>query len=112
MGVRTLIGEADGTKRAAAMYDSVSGWMIGPIWEADDAPEQIEAFLQWMRQLGPVSAIENGTLVLDASDLPYPTRDETDARCWPDSGLKKIIAHWRKLYVDDEGWLKHEVAHG
>lgn len=98
MGVRLLIGEADGTTPAAAMYDSASGWMVGPVWEADDAPEQIEGFLDWLRKLQFMSRAE--AIGLDSGDLPDPTRgDGSDPREWPDSGLEKLVVYWRRQHA-------------
>jgi len=108
MGVRTLDGIYDGTRRAAAMVDSTSGWMVGPIWEAEDAVEQIDAFLDWLRLLQFMSRAEE--IGLESRDLPNPMRgDGGDPREWPDSGLAKLVAFWRREHVDEEGLLQETV---
>jgi hypothetical protein len=95
MGVRTLIGTYDGTTPAAVMVDSVTGSSLGVIFEGEDAPEQIEAFLDWMRRRRFI-ADEIG---LTHKQIPDPTHgDDTDPRAWPDAGLRKLIAHWRREY--------------
>jgi hypothetical protein len=99
MGVRVLVGDADGTK-AAALYDSVTGWMIGPIFEAEDAYEQAEAFLDWMRHEPYLLHAEEIELTpLDIPDPRYIRAD--DPRVWPDSGLAKLVAYWRRDHVAD-----------
>lgn len=104
MGVRLLIGEYDGTTTAAAMVDSASGWMIGPVWEADDAPEQIEGFLDWLRRLQFMSKSED--IGLDRHELPAIGHDGDDPRQWPDKGLEKLVAYWRRTFTGDDGLLK------
>ena len=111
MGVRTLVGIADGTTNAAAMYDSVTGRMIGPIFEADDAHEQIESFLNWMNSLTFMAYAD--VIGLEPSDLPdldSPAHEASDVRRWPDSGLKKLIAYWKREHVAANGWLKEVTA--
>ncbi len=94
MGVRTLGGTADGTTPAAAMYDSVTGWMLGPIFEGDDACEQIEAFLAW---LGTMPYVKRAREIGFARhETPDPRRDATDPRSWPDAGLNKLVTYWRR----------------
>lgn len=102
MGISTLVGQADGTTDAAAMYCNTTGWMIGPVWEAPDAPEQIEAFLAWLSETG-VPASLRVTLALDGPDGLY--RDGRDVRQWRDTDLEKIISHWRGENTSDDGWL-------
>lgn len=101
MGVRILAGKADATSHAAAMYDSVSGWMIGPLWEAEDAEEQIESFLAWLgRGKHAVKAVALGVAPTGAV-----ARDITDPRAWPDNALAEFIKLWRSFYVGGDGWL-------
>jgi len=110
MGVRILVGHADGTKQAAAMYDSGNGWMVGPIWEGADAYEQIESFQQWLRSLRYIEAINDGALNLEPLDLPNPgVGDGSDPRAWPDHGLKKLVDYWRSRFLDEDGWLREEA---
>lgn len=109
MGVRILAGMADGTRQAAAMYDSVTGQMFGPIFEAEDAPEQIEAFLEWLAEMRAFAAIDRGELAVEPEDLPLMTEGR-DAREWPASGLAKVVAFWRERYVDEDGLLREVEA--
>jgi hypothetical protein len=101
MGVRTLVGQADGTTDAAAMYCSTTGVMVGPIFEAPDAAEQIDSFVKWLdsgawrpiaRELGfvPLTAL-GGT--------------GDDPRCWTDDALMALVSRWRAVAVGDDGWL-------
>lgn len=94
MGVRTLVGEYDGDARAAVMVDSASGTAFGPLFEGPDAEEQVDAFLEWMRRLPFVTlAAEIG---LDPADVPHPALPAQDPRYWPESGLAKLGAFWRR----------------
>lgn len=94
MGVSTLVGTADGTTPAAAMYDNTTGQMIGPIWEGDDAEEQIDEFMEWMRLCSFVPLSE--AIGLRTMDVPGPEWDlPGDPRVWPDSGLTKLVTYWR-----------------
>jgi hypothetical protein len=106
MGVRTLVGTADGTTPAAAMYCSTSGWMIGPIWESEDAPEQIEAFLDWLRG---VEWLDNRAAIFGrevrSDDYRVGAGDGSDPRSWTDRGLELLLAFWRSRYLDDDGNL-------
>lgn len=106
MGVRTLIGEADGTTPAAAMYCSTSGWMIGPIWESEDAPDQIEAFLQWLHES---LWFEDRAAIFGDSEAYHRERvgfgAGNDPRAWTDAGLKKLLAYWRRDHVGEDGLL-------
>jgi hypothetical protein len=106
MGVRILRGEADGDGHAAIMYCSTSGWSIGPIFEADDAEEQIQSFLGWMDSLAFVEKAEE--IGLGHHDLPSPLGKPADPRSWPDSGLEKLVAYWRTIHVGDDGLLREE----
>jgi hypothetical protein len=101
MGVRVLVGKADGHTDAAAMYCSTSGWMVGPIFEAHDAPNQIEAFLEWLSAIGWTKEIR------DELGLGQPRlgSDGRDPREWQDADLEKLVNHWRRDYVGDDGWL-------
>ena len=105
MGVRTLIGEADGTTRAAAMYDSGSGWMIGPVWEAEDAEDQIEAFLTWLRSMEWYGAREAVFGRTSHRNFLLPHADGTDPRGWSDAGLSALISFWKRDHVGEDGWL-------
>lgn len=96
MGVRTLNGEADGTTPAAAMYDSVTGRMLGDIWEGESPDVEIEAFIQWLHELRPIAAVQEGKLELDTGEIPDPRDDGTDPRHWPQAGLVKLSGYWRK----------------
>lgn len=101
MGVSVLVGHADGTTDAAAMFCSTTGFMVGPIFEAPDAGEQIESFLDWLGSgAWRPFARENG---LEAITALGGSGD--DARCWKDGDLADLIAHWRATYVGDDGWL-------
>jgi hypothetical protein len=104
MGVSTLVGEADGTTHAAAMYCNTSGWMVGPIWEAPDAEDQVEAFLAWMGSGRWRSAVES--LAIRAT----PYLDSNDVRQWDDGDLGKLISYWRHNYVGEDGWLLDPYA--
>ncbi len=106
MGVRTLIGIADGTTPAAAMFDSSSGFMVGPIWESTDAEGQIEAFLSWMDSEKFVAACEE--IGLESSDLPHPALKANDIRFWPDTGIKKLVTYWRRTHLDENGLLREQ----
>lgn len=101
MGVRTLVGEADGTTPAAAMYDSQSGFMFGPIFEGEDAPDRIEGFQEWLRRLPHVRDAE--AIGLTTDDLPRLDRDGADARDWPDRGLKQLVAYYHREVWNDGG---------
>ena len=101
MGVRTLVGIADGSTEAAAMYCSTSGFMVGPIFEAHDAAEQIEAFLKWLgsgawRKFARENGMEPITTLGGTGD---------DPRCWKDGDLESLIKEWRDKFVGDDGWL-------
>lgn len=98
MGVRTLIGEYDGTTPAAAMVDSASGFMVGPLFEGSDAPDRIEGFVEWMRVYSFVKLSEE--IGLEPADVPGPVVDiPTDPRAWPDSGMAKLV-----VYYDEHVW--------
>lgn len=59
MGIRILVGVADGSKSAAALYDSVTDTMFGPLIEAacaDDATERAEAFIAYVWRVANVDA--------------------------------------------------------
>lgn len=107
MGIRTAVVIADGT-HGAAMYDSASGWMVGPLWTASDAEEQIDAFLDWMQKEQYIGLAEQ--IGLTSGDLPSPLLPSSDARNWPDAGLEKIISHWRSTHLGDDGLLLEEPA--
>lgn len=96
MGVRTLIGTADATEPAAAMYDSQSGTVFGPLFKDDEhgeAAEQIDGLLEWLRTMRHVELAEE--IGLGPSDVPG-VHDGTDARHWPESGLLKVAAYYRR----------------
>jgi hypothetical protein len=99
MGVRVLSGETGGGTRAAAMYCSTTGWMIGPLWEGEDAAEQVEQFCRWLKLKGWIGAL------LVALRGRFAFQDGTDPRHWPDCDLERLVAYWRDRYVDDGGWL-------
>lgn len=102
MGVHVLAGDADGTQHAAAMYDSVTNQMFGPLFVGADAEEQIDAFLAWMRlQPWLLHAVE---MEIGADDIPNPLRGAhtSDPRAWPASGLRKLYRYWRERFVDTE----------
>jgi hypothetical protein len=103
MGVRTLIGTADGTRHAAAMYDSTNGLMLGDLFEADDAEDQIDAFQAWLARY-PFAA-DPDAIGLEPNDAPGPSGDGSDVRHWPDSGLKKLLAYWRRHNLNEHGEL-------
>lgn len=97
MGVRTLIGTYDGTTPAAVMVDSVSGTAMGVVFEGEDAPEQIEGFLDWMRRRPYIALVDD--LGLTHKQIPDPTHDDdSDPRAWPEAGLRKLIVYWRREY--------------
>lgn len=102
MGVRTLVGIADGTTDAAAMYDSVTGVMLGPIFEGGDPAATVEAFLGWLRA-HPADARAF------AADFAPPRGDGTDARNWDDGALAAIVARWRAEHLDGDGYLKTDA---
>lgn len=102
MGVRMLVGEADGGRKAAAMYDSSSGWMVGPLFESEDADEQIDAFVQWLSEHG---AGLREKLALQDAPRGILGMDGRDPRHWLDPELERIVKHWRSLFVGDDGWL-------
>ena len=106
MGVRTLIGTADGHRSAAAMYDSASGWMVGPIFEAEDAEDQIDALLEWFRS-GKWSSVAEAVLGADWHMKHHISRavDLNDPRMWSDVALEKLITYWRARYIGEDGWL-------
>lgn len=108
MGVRTMVGIADGTGPAAFMYDSVTGFAVGPIWEAEDSYEQIEAFQQWMRERRFMGLTEE--IGLGSFDLPSPLREVDDVRAWPENGIAKLIKYWRKENLDATGCMKEAVS--
>lgn len=99
MGVSTLIGTADGTSHAAVMYCNTTGWPVGPVFEAADAEDQIDAFQKWLGEnpLGEVSASIGRELV-------QRFRDGRDPRDWSDADLAVLVSYWRGIYVED-GWL-------
>lgn len=76
MGVRILVGKADGAlcDNAAILYDSVSGWAFGPLF---DDFEQADHFANWL----PV-----------------------DARAYTDIRLAEMYSRWRESSAfDGEG---------
>jgi hypothetical protein len=99
MGVRTLIGTADGGSHAAAMFDSSSGWAFGPVFEAEDAEDQIEAFVGWLSSGGAFAV--RAELRLESPVIG----DGRDPREWPDAALKALIGRWRSDFVGADGWL-------
>lgn len=101
MGVRTLIGTADGTTHAAAMYESGSGWMIGPIFEAEDAEDQIEAFLDWLRRDG-VAEYRRGTNDV----IVHLYGDGSHPGSYHDSDLERLVKFWKLTYLGDDGLLR------
>lgn len=95
MGVRTLAGVYDGTAAAAVMVDSGSGTAFGPVWEGDEAVEQIDRFQDWLRTLRFM--LLSAEIGLESGDLYDSTRGEgMDVREWPASGLKKLVVYWRR----------------
>ncbi len=94
MGVRTLVGVADGTTHAAAMFDSVSGRMLGPVVEHEEAESIIDGFLEWLRAMPYVSDPEG--IGLTVVDLPHPAVEGTDARSWPWTGFVKLMRYYRE----------------
>lgn len=111
MGISTLIGIADGTTPAAAMYCNTTGRMVGPIWEAEDAPDQIEAFLEWVRCYSFIPLTEE--IELGSGDVPSPEHDQSnDVRVWPAWGLDKLVKYWRAQYVGDDGLLRLPATEG
>jgi len=109
MGVRTLVGMADGTTQAAAMYDSASGFMIGPIFEAPDSYEQVQSFLDWMNSLQFMQLTTE--IGLTSDDLPNPTSQfsASDVRAWPDNGMEKLVNYWKSEHVGENGFLKETI---
>lgn len=114
MGVRTLIGEADGTTHAAMMYCSASGWSVGPIFEAPDAEDHIEAFQAWLREHRWYSVrrdvFRNPDLPGDAEVSAFMGEvglrgDGDDPRDWSDAALQRLVTYWRSVYVGGDGWL-------
>jgi len=104
MGLRILDGIADGTRRAAAMYCSTSGWMIGPLFEAEDAVDQIEAFCAWLKTMEYVSACSE--IGLTSNEMPFVGRDGTDPRDWGDRALEKLVSFWKLRALDEDGMLR------
>lgn len=104
MGVSVLAGTADGTNTAAAMYCNTTGWMVGPIFEAPDAVEQIEAFLAWLGR-------GVGLTLRSQLNLGEPRAGAlgTDPREWDDGALERLVRHWRSLYVGEDGWLLDDM---
>lgn len=98
MGVRLLIGEADGTTPAAALYCSTTGEMLGLIFDEEDPVEKAEGFLEWVRLLRFVGLAEQ--IGLTHHDLPDPRNDGSDVRHWPIRGLGKLTAYYLKHVWD------------
>jgi hypothetical protein len=110
MGLRVLIGEADGTIHAAAMYCSTTGVMVGYIWEGDGAEEALGGFLNWLERLSFVTLADE--IGLEPHDLQMIGRDGSDPRHWPESGLEKLTVYFRRSFVDADGnldWTKQQV---
>lgn len=102
MGVTMLIGLADGTKEGAVLYDSVSGWPVGPIWEGRDAADQAEAFLQWV---GTSRWLDLHKQIFGEAHRIRVTIRSGDLREFADLEIQQLIKYWRSIYVDDQGWL-------
>ena len=94
MGVSTLIGTADGSNHAAVMYCNTTGWPVGPVFEAPDAEDQIDAFVKWLE------ANPGGQ---DALAPNYG--DGTDPRHYGDAEVALLVSQWRGVYVGEDGWL-------
>lgn len=94
MGVRVLEGTYDGTEPAAVMVDSVTGFAFGPIFQGDDAADQVEAFVAWLATGAHMDLVPE--IGLDEKTIPDPRRDSFDARTWPDSGLELVFVYWKR----------------
>ena len=77
MGVRIVTED-----KTTVMYDSVTCWGFGPIFEGYDSEEQCEAFLTWLRD-------EHGL----------------DARQPSDKEMDGLLAEWRAVALDEDGDL-------
>lgn len=110
MGVRILEGTYDGTTHAAVMVDSVTETPVGDIWTGPEAVEQIEQFMAWMQKEPWLRGEIFDALELEKHHLPRATSPAWDPRAWPSMGLERLLAYWRKQYLDEDGFLKDETA--
>ena len=67
MGVRFIIGEEGETDRVA-MYDSVTGWAFGPVF---DSPDRADHFLDWLAENGHGDPRKYGSNVLEGLYKQY-----------------------------------------
>lgn len=96
MSVRTLVGTADGTNPAAALYDSVTGQMLGFIFEHEThAVDHAESFLAW---------VEGGRAKYVARQhlIPHPIASH-DFRAWTTDSLRQLLPIWRSELLDPDG---------
>lgn len=110
MGVRTLIGEYDGTQPAGCMVDSGSGFTMGPIFEGYDAAEQIDAFLEWLRSHRWLHHLPEIFTPADhmaglAPRFKSTLLDGDSPYGWTDQGLERLINYWRPIHVEDRELL-------
>lgn len=89
---------------AAVMVDSTDGWPVGPIFEGDEAVEHVASFVDWVGR-EPFRGMEFATF-----EVPDPTRDATDLRAWPESGVRRLVSEWRLRHLDEDGYLRASVS--
>jgi len=82
MGVRLITGKS-GNQEVTVMYDSVTNWAFGPLF---DSPEQAEAFQKWL-EAHPKDSSECGKF------FAGPTT--SDPRLMGDSTLESAFAEFR-----------------
>ena len=93
MGVRILIGHEQGehilSREHACLFDSVTGWVFGPLFREDEdtgesAEDRAQAFLDWLAETeGTVHEYD------DARQIP-PGDLERLYKLWLDSQKAKI----------------------
>lgn len=98
VGVRILSGEADGTTPAAALYDSVSGEMLGAIFEGADAYEQADAFAAWF-STDEFRAVYSE--LVGAGTVLGPDDARDDVRAYSNETLGHLRTRWHALHVTD-----------
>lgn len=101
MGVRILEGTYDGTEQGAVMVDSTNLSAVGPVWTGPEAVEQVEAFQDWLRREPWLRDEVFAELGLELADVPGPLARAHDPRAWPEAGLARLIAYWRKTFLVD-----------
>lgn len=105
MGIRILSGTADGDTTAAALYDSTTGWMIGPLFDTGDPVENAEAFLTWFTSGEAAATALKNNIGVRAGGLILGLRGN-DPRDFDEVGLERLFGTWKASALDEDGYLK------